>query len=98
MKKLAPLYALLLLIFIPLDAAAQKEEEVYRASNMTVKMEVFLGKYDPEKGRHIVSPPIEFNSFKSWFGFSAKIDEMDSAPLEADTSSFLTEVLVLEKE
>ncbi len=98
MKNLAIFYALMLLIFLPYTAMAQEEKEVYRASNMTVKMEVFLGAYDPETQKHILSPAIKFDGFGSWFEFSAKIDELASAPLTADLGDITRENFIMIKE
>lgn|GEM_PF-3089910 len=97
MKNLTLFYALVLLTFMPAQAWAQKKE-VYRASNMTVKMEVFLGAYDPDTQEHILSPAINFDSFGSWFEFSAKIDELPSAPLTAEIGDFSKENFIMIKE
>jgi hypothetical protein len=96
-KNLALFYALVLLIFMPAQAWAQKKE-VYRASNMTVKIDVFLGKIDPATGKHVISPAINFGSYGSWFKFSAKIDDMESAPLDADLGDFSSENFIMIKE
>tara|TARA_R110002126_G_scaffold13118_1_gene56096 strand:- start:344078 stop:344968 length:891 start_codon:yes stop_codon:yes gene_type:complete len=96
-KNLALFYALVLLIFMPTQAWAQKKE-VYRASNMTVKIDVILGTYDATTGKHVISPPINFGSYRSWFDFSVKVDDMASAPVNAELGDFSTEDFVMVKE